>query len=404
MKIALWLILSAVAQEERSEAERFDEALRPPAVASVELTMWPYARPLPELASPAGLQLLERFAAKPGELGLRTPLERALFQGKLWSFFDAQVRSWTWIDPKTADAPRGVGPPAKPVQAKPVKALAAAAALLRSLALSDEERTGLPDTYAKTVESKVYPAEFDPERPAAPFLPADLWDVDGPWVHLGNSKDFPVANRHVAYFGGRSSFHILLRVPAGRAAALELVGRMSTYDGLRPEAAPELPAGTQVALVERVFLLTPDRAIAASPLTEAVELRVHLQPAKRFGGYRSDNVQAIHRFRLRHDLLLKGDPAPLRVRGTGEEDWEPVVQLVETGRAGPWNARGSSLVHCHNCHSSPQAKGLGIFELRSTFKAKAGELVAVPAATEVERIRRWKERDFTWTELRAVWK
>ena len=390
--------------QESTPAARFEQALRPPSLKHVDVTMWPYFRPLPEQASPEGLRLLQEVARKPEDLGLQTPLERAFLQGKVWSFFDAQVRSWTWIDPKTVDAREERTPLTKPAQAKPGTSLEAAARLMRALALRDDERAALPDPYARTVESKMYPDRFDPARPLEPFLPADLWEVDGPWIHLGNSKDFPLANRHVTYFGGRSVFHLFLRVPEGRAAGLALLEKIGGYDGLKYQDGPPLPAGTQVALVEKAFVVAPDGALVATPLAEVVELRVHLRPERRFEHDKENPVQAVHRFRLRHDLLLQGDPAPLRSLVHREEDWEPVLQLVEHARAGPWTARGASIGMCRSCHLRPGVNGLGIFEMRTTFKGKAGDLMAAAPTEEVARTLRWKEQDLTGKELRALWK
>jgi hypothetical protein len=401
MRRLILLLLLASAQDPPG-AKVLEEALRPPPLAKIEISMWPYLRPLTELTSKETLALLEKPAERPEALGLKTPVERAMFQGLLWSFFDAQVRSWTWVDPKTIDRPDREGYPPRPVQPKPEKELAAAVRLMKKIALDDTEIKALPNPFVRTIESRTYPATFDPERPAAPFLPADLDQADGPWVSLGNVRDVPLAQRHVRYFGGRSSFHIYFRAPGGRAATLALVERLKDYGGDRVLEAPELPAGLQVALIERTFLVTPVGKLVPSPLVESAEFRVHLQPKKRFLGYESDATMVVHRFRLRHDLLLSNDPAPLRARQTGEDDWEPVFQLVENGRAGPWTSRGSSLVHCHSCHSFPQAQALGIFELRSL--SQTGPLGSLPLEQETARILAWKEKDFTWKELQALWR
>src|SRR6185295_18335927 len=147
------------------------------------------------------------------------------------------------------------------------------------------------------------------------------------------------------------------------------------------------------ALVEQPVLINAASALAPSPLVEIVELRVIHKPAARFGFSMKNDVQSVFRFRLRPDLLVANDPAPLRARGMEEVDWEPVQLLVENGRTGGFPVRGSSLVHCSSCHTFAQAQTLGIFELRS---ADAGTLDVVAPAKERERLLRWKEKDESW--------
>lgn len=356
--------------------------------------------PLVEMSSPEATALLERYAAKPEALGLASAVEKAHFQQLLWAFFEGQLDSWKYVDPEDKRQQRRL---LTPKQKKPERALHTAASLIRRLALSKEEILALPDTLARTLESRKYPPEFNPDKPEEPFLPADLYKTDGPWVALGNSTELPLAIRHVTYFGGRSSFQIFLRVPAGRGAAQELIFSLSTYRGEKQYDPPRIPAGTQLALVEQSFLINAAGDIVPSPLVEIVELRVIRNPSVRAIMKNRDTAHAVFRFRLRPDLLATGDPAPLRARGTGEEDWEPIVQLVEQGRAGPWDTGSSSLFLCSTCHSFSQAQALGIFEFRQTFK-DAGTLGIVDPAQERKRILQWKLNDAAWKELLDSWK
>ncbi|MBI3857561.1 MAG: hypothetical protein HY293_17915 [Planctomycetes bacterium] len=400
MRLSCFLLL-LLPQQEPSGWKQLEEALRPPIQRKQVITNWPVRVPLRDLSSPEAAGLLEKFAGDPKALGLAGPLERALAQRLLWAFFDAQVESWKQVDSKLGEGqPALQGPPK---QEKPERALRAAAQLIRRLALSEAEIKALPDPYARTVESKFYPPAWDPAKPDDPFLPADLWKPDGPWVSLGNSVDKPLAFRHVGYFGGRSSFHIFIRVPAGRGAAQELVARLTDYKGNKQYDPPEIPAETQVALVEQSFVINAANQIRSSPIVEIVELRVVRNPKRRFGfgSEEQKKAQAAFRFRLRHDLLVAGDPSPLRSFGHAEEDWEPVSLLVEQGRTGGWPTRGSSLAHCSSCHSFTQAQTLGIFEVRF---ADSGLLEPLAPEKEREKILRWKEKSDPWKELQALWK
>jgi hypothetical protein len=384
--------------QERTGWNQLEEALRPPRQKKIEITNWPIQVPLAELSSPEAPALLDKFAARPADLGLVGPIQQALAQRLLWAFFDEQVRSWKYVDPdRKPNQPVVPGPPK---QKKPEAALRPAAQLIRRLALSEAEIRALPDPYARTVESKMYPTDFDSGKPTEPFLPPNLWDPEGPWISLGNSVEMPLAVRHTRYFGGRSSFQIFLRVPEGRQAGLDLVRSLSTYRGQKQYDPPKIPAGMIVVLVEQPILINAASALVPSPLVESVEMRVIHKPEKRFSNTKSE-IQSVFRFRLRPDLLLANDPAPLRARGFDEADWEPVSLLVEQGRVGGFPTRGTSIGHCANCHSFTQAQTLGIFEMRF---GDAGLLEIVVPAKERERILKWKEKDETWKELQSYWK
>jgi hypothetical protein len=380
--------------------KRLEEALRPPAQKTIDITSWPDLRPLEELSSPEAAALLEKYADQPDQLALATRVERVLFQRLLWAFFDGHHRSWTTFD---SDHPRLqkrlVGPPKQP---KPERLLRLSARLIRQLALPEEEiHNCLPRPYFLTVDSGMYPNDFDPAKPTQPFLPRDLWRADGHWISLGNSAELPLALRHTAYFGGRSSFQIFLRAPEGRNAGLELVKSLRHYRGENPSEAPTIPAGTQLAIVEEPLIVSEEGKLVPSLLTETVEIRVIRKPALRFD--HENAAHAVFRFRLRPDLLVSGDPAPLRARGKEMEDWEPVTLLVDQAHAGPWTSRSAAVSVCHGCHSMPQAAGLGIASRRVRPK-ESGTLEVVDPHKERERALRWKEKEADWKELRSYWK
>lgn len=401
---AVPLVLSLFSSQEAPEWKRLELELRPPLLKKYDITRWPLERPLGEITGPGTALLLERFAKKPEDLGLKGPVERALLGRLVWALFDAEVRSWREVDPKVLNPVGYRPPPVKPIQDRPTRILEAAGRLMKVLALTEDEIQALPDTYARTVKSGVYPAKFDPGKPDGPFLPVDLWDPEGPWLPLGNSKEFPLAVRHTRYFDGRSTFQIFLLVPEGRDAGKKVLGTMSRWAGQDPNAAPAIPPGTQVAIVEHLVIPTPEGKLVVSPLAETIEFRVIHQPEKRFGLSREPGVQSVFRFRLRPDLLRSSDPAPIRALTNEPPDWEPVDQLIEHARTapGPGTVIGGFRVHCSSCHSFAQAQTLGIFELR--WPDKAGTLEIVPPDKERQRILRWKETDETWKELQPLFR
>jgi hypothetical protein len=70
------------------------------------------------------------------------------------------------------------------------------AAVISRLALDPKQIQELPDNYAGAVASGGFPRGFNPNAPDRAYLPADLFDVDGPWVCLGR-PDAPVAPAHL---------------------------------------------------------------------------------------------------------------------------------------------------------------------------------------------------------------
>jgi len=395
----LFLLIFLAPLQEKPEWKRLEEALRPPKLAKYDITTWP-GRPLSELSSPEALALLGKFAERPGDLGLKTPVERALFQRLLWAYFDGQLRSWKFVDTRRFENLRRGDPPPQPNQEKPQEILALVARLIQALALTEEEIRALPDPYAKTVASKAYAASFDPDKLDQPFLPQDLEFPDGPWVSLGNSTDVPLALRHANGFAARSSFHIYLRAPAGRAAALELIKSIEDYRGA--VEAPTLPIDAQVALLERPFLITREGKLVPSPLTETVEFRIFHKPEIRSSSLNLPDVQPVFRFKLRPDLFASGDAAPLRARlPDRKEDFEPFSQLVDNGRLGGYPTVEPATRHCSNCHSHKQARSMGIYEIRS---GRDGKLQPLAPGVEIGRILKLKEKDVTWTELMSLWK
>src|SRR6185503_12639712 len=159
----IWLAALLLPLQEPEGWKRLEQTLRPPAQKEIDITSWPDLRPLEELSSPDATALLEKFLEKPEGLGLGTPVQRALAQRLLWAFFDGQHRSWTTFD---SDQPRLqkrlTGPPKQP---KPERLLQLSSALMRRLALSEEEIPSLPDPYARTLKSGRYATDFDAAKP-----------------------------------------------------------------------------------------------------------------------------------------------------------------------------------------------------------------------------------------------
>jgi hypothetical protein len=169
--------------------------------------------------------LLEEFSTAKGERLLVDPLKRAILQRDLWLVFN-------WLE----GSHNGFAdPPLKAVEAKAAQARLRQplAAAIGRLALSSKEIENLPDNYAAAVASGKFASRYDPQQPDRPYLPADLFNADGPWVCVGRG-DGIAAPEHLREDGGNrftnSVFLVFLRLPAGRAATLDYLKQLRTFD------------------------------------------------------------------------------------------------------------------------------------------------------------------------------
>jgi hypothetical protein len=208
---------------------------------------------------------LDNFLSSHAERAVQDPLKRAILQHDLWAVFDWVVtQSFDWNgrrDWPTQDK--------QELETRLAKAI-------RRLALTPEEVRGLPDTYAAAVAARQFAADHDPHAPQGSFLPADLFRAGGPWVCLSAYSEQPTAASH---FTGRSRFLVFLRLPGGRDATLEYLGKLraSHEPPLLPGPngsptflnlnLPQFPAGTRVALVRQAILIDNEGKLVPTELT-----------------------------------------------------------------------------------------------------------------------------------------
>jgi hypothetical protein len=238
----------------------------------LEPLLWNESRYLIEGTSgERAVTVLEEFDRDQGELLIDDCSKRAMLQRDLWL-----VSNWL----------SGVEHSSRRLEAALDKAI-------YRLALSAQQIANLPDNYSLAVASRKFADRFNPNQPEAPFLPPDLFRKDGPWVGIGPAEG-PVAPLHLRDEGtnrfGNSVFLIFLKLPGGRQQALDFLRQLARLDSLlvpntdektqrvapflpHPEF-PSWPKGTEVALVRRALLINSELRIAASPLTESVQIRV----------------------------------------------------------------------------------------------------------------------------------
>jgi len=331
-------------------------------------------------AQRAAVPLLDEFLRSDGEKLIRDPLRRALFQSNLWLLYDWAASS------RDRDLERRL------------------AAVLKRVALSADEIRALPDTYAAALASRAYPPAFDPDRPDDPFLPAELLDPTGPWILLGNERGrekLPLAQKHVTFFEGRSSFLIFLKLPDGRREGLEFVEKLRDPKKA-PLGASSPRSGSQLALLRRAFVLDDAGRIVPTPIVESLQLRVHGDfPAGRKlpAGF----FERMTKFDLRRQRLLAGERGGLWA--LGPEDREPLYVLslgfFPSRAADGVPAAGNPLERCILCHTSG---GRLESQARMFFEIPRPALAATTLAEEERRAAAWKEGQPSFQRLRQSWK
>ncbi len=232
----------------------------------VDPLVWPRTTHLLESTSHArALSILDEFLRKRGDRLVRDPLKRAFLQHDLWNLFD-----WAARAPMGPDAAFETQRSALRARLVPI---------IRALALSPHEIASLPDNYSRAIRRGL------PEAP-----PARLFDENSEWIRIG-SRD-GTAPMHAQHFGGRSMFHVLMRVPGGRKEGLNYLDRLARFEHpwqledppaapgyfrSRPSRAlPQFPPQTEWVLVRRMRVLDQEGAIRLTPIVQSIQLRRYL--------------------------------------------------------------------------------------------------------------------------------
>ena len=329
----------------------------------IDPLLWADTRHLLEGASHReALSVLDEFLNSHGERLIDDPVKRAMLQRDLWSVFD-----WS---AGTAHA----GETDLPRQRRALQRRLAQA--ICRLALFREQIADLPDTYELAVASKRFAAAYDPAKPETVFLPPDLFDRYGPWLHLAPNTQPAVAPAHLDAFGARSSFSVLFRHPTSREEGVRYFTELrkfkepwvaekpddpdSTSRVINPKL-PQFPAGTQVALVRRMLLPDSRGGLHVTPVIESIQLRVQREKGepveqdvfefalsrKQLFGQRGDGLHAV--------TPDEQDMGFVQFRGHGHDPFtraqEPRTLAVMTT--------------CAMCH-----RGRGVFTMNSVIESR----------------------------------
>lgn len=360
--------------------------------------------------------LLDQFLAHGGERLFTDPLKRVILQRDLWTLFDHLMIGHIGRRGNLETRQR---------RDELCRKLARS---IQALALPAETLASLPDNYALAVQSDRFAAthDFDPKRD---YLPSRILSGDDEWQEL----DFYQARRsedverryvflHMRAFQGRSYFRVFCRFPNGRPQLeaylqeLDAKGidwRASAQHGsisLKP-AAPQLPAGTEVALLQFLIALDTDLQMVPTPLVESVRLLIfknthgESDPNTNLG----NGVNAI-KYTLKRRLALAS--GGMHHGGLHREpDDLPVYRVLFENEAAPdWGPRGrytKLAADCRSCHSGAGQTGIQMIgSMVNTASIDSGAALGVshtlPAGApspHPARTVKWKTAEETYRRL-----
>jgi hypothetical protein len=359
-----------------------------------------------------------------GDALIADPVKRAMLQRDLWLVF-------SWLEHSHDGFYDFPGTKAD-WQSRQDRLREPLARAIGRLTLTRQQIADLPDTYAAAAASGEFASRFDPAQPDRPYLPPDLFNVHGPWVSLGRSDDL-IAASHVLSDNPftTSAFLVFIKLPGGRDATRAYVDRLRSFKGPRfirtaespkPEFPnfnpdiPQFPAGTEVALVRRALLVTPEFDVAPSPITESVQVRVYRavpawNPANRSKALMmNDEVrswQSVHEFSFSRARLFAGRSGGLFPVEGAPGDFATGFSThgadVFEEKIGPRPGTGTSLTWCVGCHFAPGVFSFNTFAQHFTLDAApAGRLEAMPAADVLAAAVAWKQKRADWVLLQRL--
>jgi len=329
------------------------------------------------------LERLDEFLEQNAETFIDDPLKRAILQRDLWAVFVM-----------TADPLLPRQPQRRDVQKR-------LAQVMRRVALSAEDITRLPDNLALAVKSRVFPTAYRADHPERPFLPDNLLQADGPWVLVRSRlrNDDLAAPNHVRATLGRSAFLLFLRLPGGRRETLDYLNRLKELP--KGKEIPQIPVGTQVALLRRMMLVDDTGTLRLTPLTESLQIRV----------YQKLTAPQMYEFSLRRKDLFAGRAGGLHPTGPDEINYfdrgflgfNPDVRRDSLeAQFPPVNPPRTPVVmkSCVTCHAGP-----GIFGFQSMFVDHFDRPPLGPAELkdQVSPLIERTYKTYAWGLLQGLW-
>jgi hypothetical protein len=364
------------------------------------------------------ISVLDEFINSHGEKLIRDPLKRALLQRDLWELFDWSAKNSWNLD-----------------QARARRELQSRLAVaIRRLALTTNEIAALQDNYKLT------------DAKSSPDLPAGLNQTNGDWLSVSDQNDLLTTPTHVASFGGRSTFQVLVRFPKGRQAAIAYLDQLRRFEhvwiyvtnafattnesreilSLNPNL-PQFPTNTEWALVRRMCVIDADGNIQPMPVMESVQMRHYYgfgEPAFEMVTNMNGSLvpAGIPPIRFYEFQMNRRQNGVLRELGLHEKDFN-FVHLMGMGfDQFQYTSRNASnevevldsaklqsvtLNTCMQCHS-----GRGIYSVNSYTRflsffsespQRPANLTPLDFGREIESTIFWKQRQFNWGLLQGLW-
>lgn len=353
------------------------------------------------------LGVLDEFLQMHAENLIHDPVKRAILQRDLWAVFDWSAGRAPGSDEEKRELQRRL------------------AEVLRRLPLTPEQIGSLPDNYAQAVASGEFAKEYDSEHRERTFLPPDLFEPKGSWVELeGRGKPLPVAEEHDSFFSGRSSFLVFLRVPGGRKATFDYLKTLWNspmplvpsphFSPLQDEAPnpdlPQLPAGTQVALIRQMMLFDNQGRLTATPITESVQIRVYRSvtpstaPAVGIDQMITKSGQDFYAIRLSRPLLFANQSGGLKAARPDERDF------TLFGGGGPDEGSRNHYASLATYHPVVKAcvmchREVGLQSLRILRRLQKPNLLQQDLPAEAYGPRWWQDaRVLSWKQSQNDWR
>jgi hypothetical protein len=298
---------------------------------------------------------------------------------------------------------------------------------IESLALPRAAIDALPDNYAAAVASGVFTSDgaLDPRHdylPAGLFTDPDEWveiDFYRPAIHEDLSKR--LITLHTRSYRARSYFRVFYRFPGGRSQLtpylrrLEEVGidwKQAAQFGfilLKPDA-PQIPVGSEFALVQCLMTLDDQMRPTPTRLVESVRLRNYLSTdGSNVGESNTGLGMNVLEYTLKRRWLFDG----LRAGGLAREDEQaPIYRVIFQGDREPdWghDRRKELFQQCADCHLSPNVDRTGVHSVPSIVHsggfdagAQAGIAIPLPAGAgnvRGDRAANWKTTHESYRRL-----
>jgi hypothetical protein len=381
----------------------------------IEFLGWPGTTYWDEPATVDRIEaLLAEFKTQHGEQLIDDPLKKVILQRDLWTVFDYSM---------SRNIERRGDLETRKRRQELCRQLAEA---IRTLALPADQLANLPDNYAIAVESEHFDAthDFDPARN---YLPPHLLTDRQEWPEL----DFHQPQRHedierrfvflhMRAFRGRSYFRVFYRFPEGRGQLEQYLKdldenwvdwRFASLNGhirLKPET-PQIPAGTEVALVQFLIALDPQLNLVPTKIVETVRVAVY----KSVNGENDPTTNTnygvnVEKFTLKRRLAFDG----LKYGGLEREpDHLPVYRILfESESAVDWGPRGRFFELANDCRLCHAGSGLtGVHTIPSLVNSGSSDSAAQPGIVHTipadapsphpARTIKWKSADETYRRL-----